>query len=207
MATTTTRSRSTQKATAKPESQETVQEAVQEIAQEAVVGTAQEAVKPAVKEAAKKPMVPKDIDQHTLVTVRNGFQGRLIYKSSKTGERFVWDTFGAEQDMEIGEVRNARNSNKKFFINNWFMFDEPWVADYIGMGQYYKFALSVSDFDEIFTKPPEELTQTLAELSDGQRNSVSYRARQLIADGTIDSNRTITALEQALGVELVERDR
>ena len=46
------------------------------------------------------------------VTVRNGFQGRLVYKSKRTGERFVWDSFGAEQDMEMSELRNARELNK-----------------------------------------------------------------------------------------------
>ena len=82
------------------------------------------------QEAEKKPLVPKDIDPSQYVTVRNGFQGRLVYKSKRTGERFVWDSFGAEQDMELSELRNARNSNKKYFINNWFMFDEPWIVDY-----------------------------------------------------------------------------
>ena len=75
--------------------------------------------------AETRPLVPKDIAPHTIITVRNGFQGRLVYRSKKTGERFVWDSFGAEQDMEIGELRNARNSNKKYIINNWFMFDKP----------------------------------------------------------------------------------
>ena len=28
--------------------------------------------------AEKRPLVPKDIDPHTIITVRNGFQGRLV---------------------------------------------------------------------------------------------------------------------------------
>ena len=45
----------------------------------------------------------------------------------------------------------------------------------------------------------------LLNLSDGQKRSISYRARQLIADGAIDSNKTIATLEKCLGVDLVER--
>ena len=130
----------------------------------------------------KKAMIPKEVDPNQYVTVRNGFQGRLVYKSKRTGERFVWDSFGAEQDMELSELKNARNSNKKYFINNWFMFDEPWVVDYIGMSQYYKFAISIQDFDKLFEKPAAE-----------------------IGKGGIDSNRTIAALEKHLGTELIER--
>ena len=157
-------------------------------------------------EAETKPVVPKDIDPHMIVTVRNGFQGTLVYVSRKTGERFVWESFGDEQDMEIGELRNARNSNKAFFVNNWFMFDEPWIVDYIGMAQYYRFAVSVEDFDGIFDHPAEELADIVSGLSEGQKRSVAYRARQKIRDGSIDSNKKITALEKCLGTSLVERD-
>lgn len=172
--------------------------------------------RPAAKEAGqaaaetaneKRVLIPKEIDPHQIVTVRNGFQGRLVYKSRKTGERFVWEAFGAEQDMEIGELRNAKSSNKKYFINNWFMFDEPWVPDYIGMGQYYKFAIPIEDFDRFFEKSAAELEKAVAKLSDGQKQSVAYRAKQLIADGTIDSNKAIASLEKSLGIELVEHDK
>lgn len=154
---------------------------------------------------ASKQAVPKEVDPHQIVSVRNGFQGRLVYKSSRTGERFVWDSFGSEQDMEIGELRNAKNSNKKFFINNWFMFDDPWIVDYLGMSKYYKFAVSVDDFDKIFDKPNTEIEKVVRNMSDGQKKSVAYRAKQLIADGAIDSNKTISTLEKCLGVELVEK--
>lgn len=157
------------------------------------------------QEAEKKPLVPKDIDPSQYVTVRNGFQGRLVYKSKRTGERFVWDSFGAEQDIELSELRNARNSNKKYFINNWFMFDEPWIVDYLGMGKYYRFAISIQDFDKLFTKPASEIEKTIANLSDGQKQSVAYRAKQLISEGGIDSNRLIATLEKCLGIELIER--
>lgn len=153
----------------------------------------------------KHPIVPKEVDQHQIVTVRNGFQGRLVYKSRKTGERFIWDGFGAEQDMEIGELRNAKSSNKKYFENNWFMFDEQWIPEYLGMSQYYKFAIPISEFDKFFEKPADELEKALSKLSNGQKQSVAYRARELIRDGTIDSNKVIDTLEKCLGVELVER--
>ena len=152
-----------------------------------------------------KPVTPKRIDPNQYVTVRNGFQGRLVYRSKRNGERFVWDSFGDEQDMELGELKSARNSSKKFFINNWFMFDDPWVVDYLGMTQYYKFAVSVRDFDKLFEKPAAEIGAIISKLSEGQKKSVAYRARQLIAEGRIDSNKTIVKLEECLGTDLVER--
>ena len=61
--------------------------------------------------------VKETLDPDTLVTVRNGFQGILVYKSKKTGEKFVWETFGAEQEIELKELKNAKNSSKTFFIH------------------------------------------------------------------------------------------
>lgn len=170
-------------------------------------GTSTAAERPAaeVSETTKKPVVPKEIDPNQIITVRNGFQGRLVYKSKRTGERWSWESFGAEQDMELSELKNARNSNKKYFINNWFMFDEDWVIDYLGMRQYYKNSLNIQDFDQLFKKHVGEIEDIISKLSEGQRKSVAYRAKQLIAEEEIDSNRVINTLEKCLGVELVER--
>lgn len=154
-----------------------------------------------------KRITPKDIDPDQYVTVRNGFQGKLVYISKHTGERFVWDQFGAEQEMELRELKNAKNSYKKFFENNWFMFDEDWIVDYLGVQRFYRNAVRIEDFDEIFQKDAKTISEIISDMSDGQKKSVAYRARVLIADGAIDSNKAITALEESLGVELVERDR
>lgn len=158
-----------------------------------------------VESTTKKKLSAKDIDMHQYVTVRNGFQGRLFYKSSRTGEKFVWDGFGSEQEMELLELRNAKNSKKQFFVNNWFMFDEDWVVDFLGVKQYYRNAVSVSQFDDIFANSADKIKEIVGSMSAGQKRSAAYRARQLIAEGTIDSNKAITALEESLGVELVDR--
>ena len=157
------------------------------------------------KSAPTKKIVPKDIDPHQTVIVKNGFQGKLIYKSSKTGERFVWDEFGDEQDMELVELRNAKGAHKDFFINNWFMFDEPWVVEYLGMSRYYKNAVNVEDFDSLFKKDPSELEDILNDMSDGQKKSVGYRARVLIHEKEIDSLKIIDVIEKCLGIELIEK--
>ena len=151
------------------------------------------------------PIKAKEVDPNQTVSVRNGFQGRLIYKSPRTGERFIWPEFGDEQEMELKELRNAKNSYKKVFINNWFMFDEDWVIDYLGVRNYYKNALKIDEFDDLFKKPADEIKKIVGKLSEGQKKSVGYRAKQLIAEGEIDSRKAITTLEETLGIELIEK--
>lgn len=159
----------------------------------------------ATTKVAPQTITPKDVDPTQYVTVRNGFQGRLVYVSKRTGEKFIWDSFGDEQDMELRELKNAKNSYKKFFENNWFMFDEDWIVDYLGVRNFYKNAVRVEDFDHIFTKTPEEVREIVGAMSKGQKKSISYRARVLISEGKIDSLNVITTLEDCLGIDLIER--
>lgn len=154
---------------------------------------------------AKKYQVKQSLDPNMYVTVKNGFNGTLVYKSKKTGERFVWAAFGDEQEIELMELKAAKNSYKAFFINNWFLFDDPEIIEWLGVGQYYKNALNMEAFEKLFKKSPSEIKKIVDGLSAGQKKSVAYRARQLISTGDIDSIKVINTLEESLGVELIEK--
>lgn len=155
----------------------------------------------------KQYKVKCNLDPNMVVTVKNGTQGVLIYKSKRTGERFEWAAFGDEQEMDLQELKNAKNSSKAFFVNNWFLIEDPEILEYLGVSQYYKYALNFSSFDELFERDANEIKETVSQLSNGQKKSVAYRAKQLIADGVIDSIRVISALEESLSIELIDRDK
>lgn len=151
--------------------------------------------------------VKSELDPNMIITVKNGTQGVLVYKSKRTGERFEWSSFGDEQDMSLQELKNAKNSSKAFFENNWFLIDDPEILDYLGVSQYYKYALNSASFDELFEGDADTIEETVSKLSSGQKKSVAYRAKQLIADGVIDSIKVINALEKSLSIELIDRDK
>lgn len=158
------------------------------------------------KEAPQKAYkVRKQLDPHTIVTVKNGFPGMLIYESSKTGEMFRWESLGDEQDMELQELKNARNASKAFYVNNWFRIDDPEILDYLGVAEYYKNALNLIDDETLRALKPEDIRSTVMKMSDGQKLALKYRVKQMIENGDIDSMKMITAFEEALGVELIER--
>lgn len=155
----------------------------------------------------QRKIVPKKVDMSTMVTVLNGTRGRLVYISPRTKERFVWDEFGDEQDMELRELKNVKSAAKDFYEKNWFLFDKDneWVISYLGLDKYYKNAISIEDFDDVFELTPQEISEKVSKLSSGQKKAVAYRAMELVADRKIDSLKTISALEESLGVELIEK--
>ena len=152
-------------------------------------------------------LIPKDVDIHQFITVRNGFHGRLIFISKRTGEEFYWDHFGDEQDIELIDLKSAKSSSKDFFVNNYFMFNEEdeWVIDYLGVRQFYQSGITADNYDELFSKAPAEVEKIIGKMTPGQRRSVAYRASQLIADDKIDSYKVILTLEKYLGIELIEK--
>lgn len=149
-------------------------------------------------------IVPKEIDVNQYVTVRNGFHGLLVYVSKHTGEVFEWSAFGDEQEMTLAELKSAKSSAKGFFSNNWFMFDEPWIIDYLGVRKFYENALSLDEFERLFSKKPEEITKIVSKMSDGQKRSIKYLAAEKIRNGEIDSRKLIASLEKLLGTRLIE---
>lgn len=154
-----------------------------------------------------KPIVPREVDLGELITVKNGYNGKLVYVSSRTHERYVFDGFGDEQEIELRELRNAKSAAKTFFTNNYFMFgpEFEWVPAYLGMARYYKNSIRPDEFEDLFNMPADKLRDRIEELNDGQKKAVNYMAREKIANGEIDSRKTIAMLEEALGVQLIEK--
>lgn len=159
----------------------------------------------AEQEAKQSYRVKNALTPNMFVTVRSGFNGRLVYKSSRTQEKFVWEGFGSEQDIELQELKNAKSAHKAYFENNWFMFDDPEIIHYLGVEKMYASSLNIDEFDELFDKSPDEIKDRIATIPEGQKLCLAYRAKQKIEKGEIDSIRTIHALEESLSTELIER--
>lgn len=137
-----------------------------------------------------------------LVTVKNGFAGRLVYKSRRNGERFIWEETGDEQDMEFQTLKDARNSSKEFFINNWFIIEDQDVINALNLKKYYEGSIRMDDLYQLIEKKPEVIMKTVAEMPNGQKETLKLRVRQMIADEEIDSIKVISAFEKSLGVKL-----
>lgn len=151
----------------------------------------------------KKRRTRKTLDHNMYVVVCNGFHGPLFYRDRNTGEEYNWDEFGDEAELTIGTLLNARNTQRRFFQENWWLIDDPEVIDYLGVGQYYKNALTYDDFDELFKLTPEEVKTKVERLSNGQKRSVVFMAREQIASGDLSDLNIVKVLEDALQVELL----
>jgi len=167
--------------------------------------TTKDVTSEATAKTAKQPIRVKDLDPNMYITVRNGFQGILNYRSRRTGQWYVWGKFGDEQEMELFELRDAKNQSIDYYKNNWFLIDDPDILDWLGVSRYYEYALDYDGFDKLFEHTSDEIAEIVKGLSGGQKMTLAYKAKQMISNGEIDSMKTIAALEEGLGRTLIER--
>ena len=148
--------------------------------------------------------VTPTLELHTRIPVRNAFPGGLIYRDSRTGLMYKWSNEGDIEYVELGELRTARNTQPKFFENNWWEIDEVRVLEWLNATKFYKDSLMLKDFDVLFSKSPDEIISIVAKIPEAQRENLILRVRAKVAAGEIDSLKVVRALGEALGVKLTE---
>lgn len=166
-------------------------------------GVANESSAPAATApvTATRKKLPK-MDLNTMVKVRNGSAGVLVYVSKKTGYEFRLDGYGAEDYIDLGELLSCRNSSPAFFEKNWFIIDDPAVCEFLKIGKFYEKSLNLEQLEGILDMDNADIPDAVSGLPDGQRVTLSYLAAQRIRDGALDSKSKIEVLEQTLGCSL-----
>lgn len=156
---------------------------------------------------AKKIQSSVRIPLDTIVPVICNTVGGAFYSSKKImGYTVEWEDIGSVEYMELGELSSMKNTDKRFFEDNWIVFDdtEEYTAselyDFLKVSKYYKNVLTPDNIDEIFTYPKDEIVKTISTLSRGMKETVAVRAKHKLDENTLDKN-IIDILESSLGIQ------
>ena len=156
---------------------------------------------------AKKIQGSVRIPLDTIVPVICNTVGGAFYSSKKImGYTVEWEDIGSVEYMELGELSSMKNTDKRFFEDNWIVFDdtEEYTAselyDFLKVSKYYKNVLTPDNIDEIFTYPKDEIVKTNSTLSRGMKETIAVRAKQKVDENTLDKN-IIDILESSLGIQ------
>ncbi len=159
------------------------------------------------------PVKSTQLNDYTLVNVKSNVFGQLIYVDTKTQEEVIWENAGDVQQLTIGLLRSMRQTQIKFFKNQWILItgfaDEndgkvpvSTIYDNLNVTQFYKVIVDPTDFEMICSWTPEQITQNVAMLTPQARNNLVVALTTYIEEGRLDSVRAIKAFEKALGCEL-----
>lgn len=163
-----------------------------------------------------KNKIPKaiKIPLDYIIPVKSGVQGGLTYVSRKSGYEVVWESFGMVEYLPYEELVAMRNSNKRFYVDNWIYFEDTddYTADDIYksllVDKYYKNILDVENIDDLLSLDSENLKLKLENASNGLKDTIVTRAKQLMMDGDpiMDSISKRETIEKMFGVELIPKD-
>lgn len=143
----------------------------------------------------------------TIVPVVCNTVGGAFYSSKRTlGYTVEWEDVGSVEYMELGELSSMRNTDRRFFEDNWIVLEdtEEYTAsqlyDFLKVSKYYKNVFTSENIDEVFTYSKDKLIKTLATLSRGMKETIAARAKQKLDENTLDKN-IIDILESSLGIQ------
>lgn len=154
---------------------------------------------PVVSYKAKKA-IPMD----ALVMVKSAIYGKLIYVSKRIqGYKEVWNGFGEEIPMEMAELYSMKNTDRKFFTENWIEVD-PLVLRDLQMEKYYTQAIPIDTFNSLFELSESELESKIDNMKEHIRNAFVLEAMKRVENGTLNNLKTISLIEKKLNCELYE---
>ena len=160
------------------------------------------------KQIAKSMQKTVRIPLDTIVPVTCNYKGGLKYVSKRTsGFMISWDGYGSTEYIELSELSSMRNSDRRFFEDNWIVIEDTdeytamQIYDFLKIAKYYKNVFTPENIDTIFEKDAADIVTILSTLSKGMRDTIAVRAKEKIEANELDSNSKIKALEEALGMK------
>ena len=156
-------------------------------------------------ENIKKPKAWKP-DLTRMICIKNIAKGKLIYKSKRQmGYTIVWEKRGALNYMELGEFINLKNSDMRFITEPWIRImeeDEVEILKYANVYQFFKSIIEIDDVDALLRLPFDKFCSKFDKLPDSFKKTVAERAKDMIANGELDSIKIKKYIEQQLDIEL-----
>lgn len=154
-----------------------------------------------------KKNTSKRIPLDTMVTVVCNTIGGATYISKKsTGYIVEWEDIGSEEYMELGELVAMRNTDRRFFEDNWIVledtdeYDAMDLYEFLKVSKYYTNVFTSRNIDDLFTYEKDKIIKTVSTLSRGMKETIAVRAKQKLDEGTLDKN-IIDILESSLGIQ------
>lgn len=177
------------------------------------VGVTENLPTQSVKEEVSEKKIPAKLDDSVMIAVKSNVYGELIYVNQRTGDQTVWSGCGDVQVLTMGDLRAMKGTQRSFFVNQWIYIVgvedsgyEDVTPEYIYrnlmVSQYYKSVLDPDNYAEIFTWKEAKIRDAISYMSEAAKTNLIVAANTSIADGTLDSLKTIRLLEECLGCEL-----
>ena len=141
-------------------------------------------------------------DRTREIPVRSCINGRVIYKSKKTGVTYKWLEKGSYEILTIDELLNMESQSQKFLHSPWLMVDDEDIIEAFNLAELYDLVAKVEDIDSFINMSLGEQKQIYNKLPKSLQNQVYNHIYNKVESGEIDSRAKIRELEELVQMEL-----
>lgn len=140
-------------------------------------------------------------------------KGGLIYISKNAlGRSAQWDEFGDVQYLDIRELLTMRNTQKRFFTDNWLSIkdtdDGEWTGEeayeFLRVDEHYGTFYDADNIEKFFKLTPKQMEEQVKNMSRGMKDLLAVMAIDKIERGEIDSLKKRNDLSRILGFKMSE---
>lgn len=156
-----------------------------------------------VKSTPKKVNKPKH-DPNEYIPCRSVRFGELILIGPKTRTPYRWANEGDIAEVEFQDLMSWKSLRHKYLFEPMIIIEdeelvEEWSTE---LGKLYS-ELQNIDVKALFKLPQRQFVAQLKKLPVGMKTTVQNMAYSMIQDGTLYDLRTIKAIDETLGTELI----
>jgi len=152
---------------------------------------------------AETKTIRPQIDRYRHVPVMNVTNGTLVYVS-RNGAEWVWEGYGAVEDIEYHELQTMKSSQRRFIDEPFIIILDEEVVSAMGLERQYEKLdrEQLQSLDVIFKLRQEEFEKTLKSLPKGIQHSVITRANYLYGIGKLESLAKIRFINEEFGTDI-----
>lgn len=157
---------------------------------------------PVVKE--EKRQFAKD----DLILCTNVFAGTTVMIGKRTGNKYVWEGFGDEQEVEYEDLKSAALNKRSDFIYSPSILiqDEDFINEFPYLKEFYQNMIAPEDIVHLVeTGTAKDLEKALKTLPRGLTDTIKGIVATMIQDGRLDSMKKIRIIDEVFGTELLKQ--
>ena len=134
----------------------------------------------------------------------------LEYISARVGGLNAnWDEFGSVQYLDIRELMQMRNTQKRFFDDNWIVikdsddgeFTSEDIYKFLRIDEKYGDYYDADNIENFFKLTPSQMREKVGRMSGGMKELLTITAIDKFNTGEIDSIKKKKAIKDALGIK------
>lgn len=153
-----------------------------------------------VKQEVKQERVK--LDDHLEVRVANNINGVLVYKSPRTQQDWVFQSYGDEDIMELHELRTMKSNHPAFFRNGWIRILDEEVIKYLRLERFYDNVITPEELDELFDLSVEEIQEILDKANENAKSLIVGKAKEKYQHGELTNVHVIKLIEDKFKIKL-----